>query len=334
MGCSEVVLLWLCIPVATLPLVVEASEWTNVIIDSRVGNDNKSCLPPMLIHPCKTMSYAFSYQQDWTGYLLRPNTHVLNESVTFANVKGIKITGANSSVRCRPSSAGLAFVNVSQVLLSNLNFSGCAAKHNSTSRDYEYSNFSLSHIYAGLYFYQCLDVNMTNTSVADGPKAVGVVMYNTVGTVLVSNSVFANNSAHYKDSGGGGFYAEFSYCTPGDNQCSDRPATIVPTQYNSNANYTFVSCRFGGNRASDGARHSSNFILPYRYDHNAFGRGGGFSVYFNGDAASNTVSLLNCSFDLNAASWGSGVFVEFHDNSTNNTFLLRSSMLPEQDLFM
>ena len=72
-------------------------------------------------------------------------------------------------------------------------------------------------------------------------------------------------------------------------------------------------------------KSSSSFILPYQEIHEAFGRGGGLSVFFKGNATNNTIHVVNCIFKYNHALLGGELLIEFDDNSICNTVLVASS---------
>ena len=153
-------------------------------------------------------------------------------------------------------------------------------------------------------------------------------MYDTTGINTISNCTFYNNSVPKPNlgpySGGGGVYIEFSYCKPGDDHCSN---VSFQTGNNSDSAYHFNNCVFLDNKANtlEKYKSSSSFILPYREIHAAFGRGGGLSVFFKGNATNNTIHVVNCTFKYNHALWGGGLLIEFDDNSICNAVLVASS---------
>ncbi len=156
---------------------------------------------------------------------------------------------------------------------------------------------------------------MSRVNVNFSLNATGVVIYDTIGRNVIKNSVFTNNNASDGAVGGGGFYVEFSFCTPGDDQCNDTQEKT----HNVNASYLFQWCVFSDNAASNaGTEKNSTYIVPYRSSHQAFGRGGGLSIFVKGTARSNTFEVRDCIFKGNLAVWGGGFFVEFHDETANN----------------
>ncbi len=171
---------------------------------------------------------------------------------------------------------------------------------------------------------------MAYVSVSHSPNATGVVIYDSNGTNTFTYGNFSNNVFLFQHSstfidkqtyaGGGGFYVEFSYCGPG-NTCES-----PTTERKADAEYTFLSCTFSQNFASnlDTIDHST-YIVPYGSDHEAFGRGGGLSLFLKGKAHNIVFKVLNCLFEGNRAIWGAGMFIELHDNVYGNTVSVSGS---------
>ena len=86
----------------------------------------------------------------------------------------------------------------------------------------------------------------------------------------------------------------------------------------------FISSSFNNNRAPN-----ITFIpyVPHQSDHWAFGRGGGLSVFFKGNAENISIIVNNTVVCYNDALWGGGVFVEFQDESLYNSFIMDSSII-------
>ena len=318
------------------------------------GHDSSRCLLGHEAFPCRTLNYAFQHGVNASGsgsveYILFQEVYQLNESFSFREMSNFTMLcngGGKARIECtfpgpqqaphgtphrthhkappheyEHREAGVAFVNVSSVHLESIDFVGCATVQNSTSMNYSLAASShpkLSTVAVGVYFSLCRDVTLLDISVVKSSNATGVVMYNTAGTVTVVNGVFSNNSNGILP-GGGGFYVEFSYCSPGDNGCFESTSPEAGNNI-TGSKYMFYNCSFNWNKASasDGASSDVSFILPYQYNHVAFGRGGGLSVFFNGNAANNTVNVLNCNFVGNTALWGGGLFSECHDRAAGN----------------
>ena len=319
-------LLCLCILSQSSYTVNGKSRLHNIYTDPVNGTDSPECLTfNSSATPCLTLDYAFSYRNDSTCYILNPHTEYnLTEPVPpFKGLKSLMIHGGEGSVISCGGEVGLAFVNVSTIDIMDVIFLYCAETRNSTSRNTDiYPNVTFYEFEVGLYFYLCKDVSMDKVNVSFSPNATGVVMYNTAGTNSILNSVFMNNTVSNTRHGGGGFYVEFSYCVPGDYACRNNKTETSPIL---GAHYFFMNSKFSDNIASnEGIKHNTTYILPYRTYHQAFGRGGGLSVFMKGAAMNNVFEISNCTFENNRAQWGGGLFVEFHDDTADNNISIKN----------
>lgn len=293
-----------------------------ILIDGQLGNDTPSCIEPWngLLLPCKSLSYALQgYRNHSTLYTLSQGRYTLASSVMpFTDLNAIGIYGNNSLVVCADN-AGLAFENVSHITINDVTFSSCGALRNSTSRNYSDYHMTLSVFRVGLYFYLCFNVRLETMVVANS-SATGVVMYDTTGTNFIYSCEFYNNSVHDPSApllGGGGFYVEFTYCSPHFN-CGN-------TEHNSGSSFYFTNCTFCNNVAM-GAIIRQQAIIPNDRNHVAFGRGGGLSLFLNGNASGNELFVIDCNFYNNEALYGGGLFIEFHDKAVGNIIAVTGSL--------
>ena len=297
------------------------------------GVDNYSCLHGK-IH-CWTLNFVFSHLSDCHNNPIRVSVldgnynFTLNSTVTgnlFKNCPAISITGVsadNTNIMCGID-AGFAFQNIAEVIIANITFTNCGSIRNSTSVNITNPTNTTLPLSAALYFVYCRDVQIVNVTVQNS-NSTGVVMYNTYGELLVEGSTFIGNcyqSTCNSLPSNGGFYVEFVYCDPGkvDDSCIQ--------QKNSNARHNFKSNKFLYNNALN-KTGDSLFYLPYKTNYYSFGRGGGLSIVFKGNAFNNCVHIDNCVFYGNSASWGGGLLVEFEDFSKNNTMIINNSRFSE-----
>ena len=325
-------------------LVVCASSQTRrysrtIYVDPERGNDTKNCVEePSYDVPCRSLSYAFQtqYRNSSTSYSLQPGTHYLDSTnasdTPFTALTDIAITGNASSpnsvkILCSTDNTGLSFNGASNVFLQNVTISGCSALQNSTSRNFSshFPDFSFSLTRVAIYFNDCENVSMDNVQVTHNPGATGVIIYNTNGTNQFLNCNFSSNVGKSEDTypGGGGMFVEFSYCLPGVDTCENGTKDGY-TDRNKNSFYLFNQCTFSDNNAQTGVVNASTptFLVPFRQDHVAFGRGGGLSLYLNANSAQNRFIVTGCTFSNNRAEYGAGMFLEFHDNSTGNNVIV------------
>jgi len=289
--------------------------WRSIYIDPKVGIDNDSCLTHNNSNaPCKTLSFAFSNCSDYTNFSLLPgNTYYLTHEVSFKEITGLAFSGKGAEVSCSGKDVGLAFFKVQNVIFEEITFKYCGAPRNSTSKNFQSQNASyFSTFGVSLYFLHCHNVTMTNVAVIHSSNAAGVVMYDTLGTNSVRGCKFSNNSVYGDAMGGGGFHVELTYCKPGYTKCIKHASVFL-------SNFTFQNVTFSDNVAkNEGLPSKTSFLTPHQDNHQAFGRGGGLSFYFKGNAKWNYVIIDHCVFENNQAIWGAGAFIEFQDDVIGN----------------
>ena len=302
---------------------IQATHITVVDNVNKKGFDNPLCLFGIL--PCLTLDYVFSHLSDCYYFqisisLLEGNyTFTLDSTITgglFKNCPVINITGVgfvNTSIVCGID-AGFAFQNISQVKIANINFTNCGALRNLISVNSPNTTLSTA-----LYFTYCMNVTIVNVIVQNS-NSTGVVMYNTYGNLLVEGSSFNHNSDQ-KNSlpSKGGFHIEFTYCDPG------KVGENCVHQKKSHTNYHFKSNKFISNVAFN-ETEGTLFYVPYKTTYYSFGRGGGLSIVFKGNACDNTIIIDNCTFNENLASQdGGGLFVNFVDSSKRNSMIINNT---------
>ena len=319
-----------------------SSHPTNITVDSENGVDNSSCLVGE--NHCSSLDFVFLNLSDCHREnnndlidvtLLQGNYNFsLNSSITdglFKSCSAINITGVsvdNTSIECGVD-AGLAFHNILQVKIANIKFINCGSLRNSTSINLTANSPNKTLLLStALYFTYCKDVQIVSVIVQNS-NSTGVVMYNTYGNLLVEGSFFIGSKKQSNDSqpSNGGFYAEFVYCDPGkvNGKCMQKN--------NSGALYTFTSNNFLYNNASNKIE-STLFYLPFKKTYYSFGRGGGLSIIFKGNASNNTITIDNCSFFGNSASWGGGLLVEFEDFSKRNQIIIINTKFSDNWVIM
>ena len=306
-------------------------------IDPNNGNDTDSCITGDSTQGCKSLEWAFTKdnRKKCTNYVLEVGTHLLQSPTdNFEGCENLVFSGntSNSSevvIFCTGENTGLGFFQVSNLTISNLTITNCSSVRNSSSRvDQTHQSLKFQ---VGLYFYLCNDVSMQSVIVKNSPSAIGVVMYDTGGTNQITDCQFYNNSVFYPvkntaspHGGGGGLYVEFTYCKPGSPDCDDDDVSQKITR----SKYQFTRCTFKNNVANYNdsvVNPLANYIVPSTSNHMAFGRGGGLSIFVNGDSHSNTFNVMNCTFSGNKAAWGGGMFLEFHDKTYNNSISVVNS---------
>ena len=284
----------------------------HIHINPDIGLDNVECYQSNSPSAaCSSLDWALKDRSDGTHYLLSGGTHFLRGPVaTFESVSDVAFIGGsvpsnNTVIHCTTKDSGFAFHNVLGIAWINLTVTNCSSLRLSTSKNFhvyaENETYTVYRFPVALYFNFCADVTFDQVVVEGTPNGTGVVMYNTFGENTIINSVFSNNrrtAINYPYPGGGGVYVEFTYCIVGDINCYTNIEEIVSYfANNTDSLYLFHNCTFSNNMAnsSDSGSANSTYIVPYRADHVAFGRGGGLSIFIKGNASNNTFVILTVS---------------------------------------
>ena len=261
---------------------------------------------------CIELNGTFTLQRED----LSSGSGALNLVYENVMIRGVNWSPTAAVINCSESpDAGLGFTG-SNIALMNLRFVHCGALHNSTSKD---TNTTTLLFRSALYFERVHSLTLNEVSVQSSP-GVGVTLFNVAEKVLFESCAFEYSKVPQNETdtypGGAGLYVEFTYCDPGvvDANC-DHPAG-----YNSFSEYTIKNCSFLRNIATS-IMSKTNFTKPQGLDHQAFGRGGGLSIFFKGNATGNSITIANCAFMFNSALWGGGLFIEFQDNTCNNSIV-------------
>ena len=317
-------------------LFVNPLECRDIYVDPIHGVQNQSCWDGGEMLPCRTIDLAFEGTANQTSVWIGSGNYWLNMSFEFWWTYDVAIVAASNNtafnhglpveVECE-SDAGLTFVYSRNITITGIVFLGCGVLHNSTSKNFEVQHFTFETFYAAFYFLFCKDIHISYLSITRS-TGIGMVIYSTVGANIIEHSNFSHNSASRNSTGGGGLYIEFAYCAPDsfeNVECSN--GTNVPHDHLANAHFTISHCGFHNNSANITNSVNYTFILPQLCNHMAFGRGGGLSVFFKGNATNNTIIVDHSVFQGNTALWGAGIFVEYQDWSQNNSFEIYSSIL-------
>ena len=350
------VVLFLLCGATSLPLYVllcEAQQINHplIFVDSELGRDDAQCWYEGQGFPCMTLDFAVEGIQNTSDptrhpwLYLQEGHYTLSHTALFdgsSNVADVGILGNDTTpsydyspppviVNCTVlgTSTGFAFLNIANITIEYVWFYGCGAIQYSTSQGPN-TTHGFQQFQAGLYFVLCKNIFLNHVWVTDSP-GIGAAIYATAGDNSFRFCKFSNNAIPEHQTpaypGGGGLYLEFPYCLPGNINSCNESESGVPLEYVANSTYNFFDCHFTQNHASVINSDIETFILPHKKQHLAFGRGGGLSVIYKGEAQSNIVTVNHSHFVDNQALWGGGLFVEFQDNSRWNVFRMYSSSL-------
>ena len=268
--------------------------------------------------------------EDNTDLILCGSQFDLTQSINVQNVQSLSVIGLgreDTTVHCS-NGTGLSFVNVTDMTISDITFTGCGRVFNSTSLNSTTENTTLD-FQAGIFIYNCTDMSVDHVTVRNSSGS-GIAIFDTDGIVEVTHSTFINN--RIRDSvlpGGGGVYIEFTYCPPGIvSNCS------LYQRKNINSSYRFSDCMFISNNATTVDTDHTSYYRAKGTAFHGLGRGGGLCVIFKGNAENNTVFINGSNFTKNGAIWGAGLYVAFQDIPKSNTLEVMNTYFVENHCYI
>ena len=247
-----------------------------------------------------------------TDISIEPGNYNLTLSYELADLHDIRIRSkANAVIQCAPNvdgeETGVAFVRVRNLVIANISIVGCGMKHVTTNH---VGNRKFIKVHSALFIQNSTNISLDNITISES-DGVGLLVYDTNGSVNITESSFINNRVNQKKgSGGGGVYIEFTECTPGLTQCNSSDNLL-----NSLTKYTIYRCIFQDNAAIIGSKPKK---LRRRY-FLTFGSGGGLSLWNFGHAQNNTFKIISTKFISNEAlRYGGGVHIHSRQNTMYN----------------
>ena len=314
------ILLWIIIPVVSL-------YQHNIYVSEK--------LPITKCQQINNTTYQYSsitelFQQlsnccNSTDITIEPGNYNLALSYELADLHNIRIRSETKAViQCAANvngtydfNTGIAFVRVSNLVITNISIVGCGMKHNSTN-----------HIGAGkfiivrsaVYIQNSTNISLDNITISES-NGIGLLIYDTNGTVNITSTSFINNILNPLEqseyfTGGGGIYIEFTECSPGLTQCDP-----TSNDLNKLAKYIIEHCLFKGNVAN----YSFHGDKPEGLANEtsvSFGTGGGISLWLYGNAHSNSFQITLTLFISNSVPSGGnggGIYMTNKQNASNNS---------------
>ena len=266
-----------------------------------------------------------------TDVYIEPGNYDLAVSYELADLHDIRIRSETEAViQCAANvngaydfDTGIAFLRVTNLVITNISIVGCGMKHITTN-----------HIGAGkfitvrsaLFIQNSTNISLDNITISES-NGIGLLVYDTNGSVNITKSSFVNNNLNSSEqrrffTGGGGIYIEFTECTPGITLCDSSS-----NYFNKLTNYVIDHCVFEGNAAI----YHLNGTEPEDLASGVFitfGTGGGLSLWIYGHAQNNTFQITSTFFISNVARYGGGVNVHSRqDTKYNNVKFVGCSFL-------
>ena len=290
---------WLVFLSMILPL--STATWLYEIhVNRQNGINDTSCWEGGYSTPCLSLNLALKgvqHYNDSVTIILQPGRHQLQNSreTLLKNISRLAIVGNNSEgevvIQCQPLT-GLAFFGCKNITIQNVTIVSCGMLQNSTILK-EDSVFQW--VQVAILFSACEIVQIENVLFTES-NGTGVVINNPVGVVQLDMCTFSHNflsSEQAHDHEGGGLVIETN---------------------SSQSNCTISNCTFVNNTAS-----ALDLSIP--------SRGGGISIVFRGEAASNTIQINNVYLVDNKALFGGGIFLAFYDNAHGNSITIDGLIL-------
>ena len=253
--------------------------------------------------------------------LLDDSTHLdttlLNDYVHDVSISGNGNNGTR--VCCHGNDSGLVFKWASNIEISGVSFLNCGSIQESTSTDFRDTSRSATlKLKSALYFHYCTNISISSATFEDN-RGVGVVIYDSSGTVAICDCIFRGNQMSPNDSetfgGGGGVHIEITGCPVGLASTCNTSQNGV---YIDKSIYDIRNCNFTDNNATTLLVNVSSYITLIPGEKQALGRGGGVYVGMGRSASNVTVTISGCTFAGNRAVFGGGIFVAIKENATDN----------------
>ena len=309
--------------------VVLSLNWEHKIyVSAAIGINDTTCWTSGQHKPCATINLALKgLQHNSTVIYITPGIYTLEygQETQLKDKSQVAIIGNVTDspgeqqkviIKCSPLT-GLSFLRCDNITLQSITLHGCGSVQVSTSRNLSSQSFELLMFQVAVYMLYCQNVNIMDV-VIESSNGTGLTMYNTVGNVTISGCVFMENGVGILY-GGGGLQIEWSYCDP-ENKW-DCPEDGPPTVSNNNGSlYSIINCSFTFNEAQRESLLSHYYKLSNQgRDSYVFGRGGGVSVVFKGQASNNMIIIYYNILEYNQADHGGGLYIGYYDNAYNNS---------------
>ncbi|XP_019851272.1 PREDICTED: uncharacterized protein LOC109581528 [Amphimedon queenslandica] len=227
------------------------------------------------------------------------------------------------TIKCSPE-AGLTFRSIGEVVLKNILFLNCGINQVSSSK-YQHNN-SFINFTVAVYMLNCSRINLEHVHI-NSSKGTGLTIYDPQESVVITDSVFVNNSQKGQTGpGGGGLQIEFTFCSPGISTCTndyDKPALSGVTIVINNTNFTDNNAT----QSNDGLEELFYKAHNGRKQDFTFGHGGGLSIIFKGITDKISVKISGVKISGNAGTFGSGFYVAIHDKAHSNTLTFKDVTL-------
>ena len=272
-----------------------------------------------------------------SSLLLQSGVHVLHSFHLLADLEYLEITG-NSSTRsvisCKEK-AGLTFLNISNLSIENVEFTGCGFTGDNISKSFKFvydrlinSYVTLSTVQVGLFVGLCDNISLQNVDIRN-TSGIGFLTYNTMGSLVFDSVGIYNNqpSVCITDVGafgtpdldlfgasvGGGVVVIYEgFKDPAEENSDFSPQLVVK-----NSHFTGnTDCGLGG--------YAELFrsMLPLLNGTFVSSAGGGLSILQTQSGFSVNASISGTAFVENNSRFGSGLHIAIFEETKNSTIIV------------
>ena len=307
-----------------------AGPWKYTLyVDGNTGSNTKACWSG--IKPCQSLDYVASVVNDSTTVVIMSSNTLpqgLGQVAAFQNLVDIRISAEpNSSVLVRcDNNSGLKFVDVTNLVITNVHFVYCGSLQNSSSASYNDPMLTFE-FRSAIYLLNCTNVTLSSVACTLGAGA-GVAMYDVGGTVTVEDCVFADNGESNKEPVypvGGGLYIEHTSCSVGNHDSNSCKPSSNPFSHNNS--YLITGSYFRNNHANTVSQNAVTFVGKSGPEVQRLGWGGGLMISLRGAASGNNFTIDNCTFHGNSAPIGGAIAFGMNQEANNNKITVSNSQL-------
>ena len=308
-GVAHFMGLELCLLLVFLAVTAQADV---LYVDGNTSTSNHTSCGSHLF-PCPNLEAALKNTVvfEVTVYIVSDSL-ILSGPVVLENSTAFHLKGRDPGgtvITCTETSgspAGLVFVALDNVTISDIQFSGCGAVW--TYRGFVDSNITYE-IRAVIHLHQCKDVSINGLNATEN-YGTGIAIVGPLGgTVTISDSHFIKNRIPAEDMrryhGGTGIAIYV-----GRREGTERYPSL----------FQVSGCTFEHNRANSPRQFS--FINIFNQPFTGTGRGGGMDVIMWHNASWNSVELFDCHFHNNTAYLGGGLAIQLYDGSKHNNITI------------
>ena len=221
--------------------------------------------------------------KNWTVVTINSSKIVITSTIKFVDLQGVTIDGQGGVISCRNSAdSGLAFVNVDQLILSNVTIMNCGTWAGGMKLNTTLGRSAI--LIAG-----CTGVTVTHIHVRSSMGS-GLLLLDAIGNVTIKHSMFSHNVVNASHYACAGLHLELSQVANSSyhiEQCVFANNSVL-----SEAEAT--ECREGGGNPKYGNEIESS---------------GGLVIFLRKNSTKNKIIVCNSAFRSNTAP-GLGIIMD------------------------